>query len=94
MWQYFLFFLLFLPMGHQLLMVTNVSGTSWSCRGGLDLPAGEAGNGLPESSLESTKSTLSQHWPLDCIWQFGVNLNCLYQIISVFFMLGAHKTLV
>lgn len=36
---------------------------------GLDLPAGEAGNGLPEPSLESGKSAPSQHWPLDCIWQ-------------------------
>lgn len=29
----------------------------------------KAGNGLPESSLGSSKSALSQHWPLDCIWQ-------------------------
>lgn len=64
-----LLFLPFLPMGHQLLVITNVLGTCWSCRGGLDLPAGKAGNGLPESSLESGKSALSQHWPLDCIWQ-------------------------
>lgn len=53
-------------------MVTSVPGTCWSCRGGFDLPAGKAGNGLPESSLESGEV----HCPSTghCIWQFGDEL--------------------